>query len=489
LGKEETVKGNWAERLGERLSASVESWMPDPLIFALILTIIAVILALVVMRPYEVMGPAEVTRWLFKNCWYKGFWGLLAFAMQMCLILVTGYAIAYHPLIYRGLSRLASMPKDTKSAAALAAFVSLICAWINWGLSLIVGAVLARAIGIEFYRKNRPLNYPAVCAAAYAGLGLNWHWGLSASAPLLSNTPKHFLAGVFKEVLGRELVPLNETIFHPYTLINMIIIIISGVIIFWALAPKSPEACKGKGIDSIAPHIIEIVKKEEEREAKPEKWTIADKLENSKILAAITVIFSIIAMYWWFGALGFMRGLNLNSLNFCFILIGLLLYMNPIAYMRAIARATPAVAGIILQFPFYAGIMGILRFSYVVAGGPNLATVIAKALAAGASPLTWPVTCWALAGLINLFVPSGGGEWATIGEIITRTSAMLNVPIGKSIIAYSAGDAWTNLFQPFWAIALLGITGTRARDIFGYCIGCLIFASIPFALGLTFVPY
>ena len=175
------------------------------------------------------MGSAEVTRWLFKDCWYKGFWGLLAFAMQMCLILVTGYAIAYHPLIYRGLGRLASMPKDTKSAAALAAFVSLICAWINWGLSLIVGAVLARAIGIEFYRKGRPLHYPAVCAAAYAGLGLNWHWGLSASAPLLSNTPGHFLADVYKEVIGRELVPLNETIFHPYTLINMIIIIISGL--------------------------------------------------------------------------------------------------------------------------------------------------------------------------------------------------------------------------------------------------------------------
>jgi len=488
LAKKE-VRESWVEKFGGRLSASVEGWMPDPLIFALILTIIAVLLALVVMRPYDVMGPAEVTRWLFKDCWYKGFWGLLAFAMQMCLILVTGYAIAYHPLIYRGLGRLASMPKDTKSAAALAAFVSLICAWINWGLSLIVGAVLARAIGIEFYRKGRPLHYPVVCAAAYAGLGLNWHWGLSASAPLLSNTPGHFLAGVYKEVFGRELIPLNETIFHPYTLINMIIIIVSGVIIFWALAPRRAEACKG--IDVIAPHILEVVKKEEEeaKAAKPEKVTIADKLENSKILAGITVIFAIIAMYWWFGALGFMKGLNLNSLNFCFILIGFLLYMNPIAYMRAIARATPAVAGIILQFPFYAGIMGILRYSYVVAGGPNLATVIAKALAAGASPLTWPVICWALAGLINLFVPSGGGEWATIGEVITRTSAMLNVPLGKSIIAYAAGDAWTNLFQPFWAIALLGITGTRARDIFGYCIGCLIFASIPFALGLTFVPY
>lgn len=462
--------------------------MPDPLIFALILTIIAIILALVVMKPYEVMGPAEVTEWLFVKCWYKGFWGLLAFAMQMCLILVTGYAIAYHPWIYKGLGRLARVPKDTKSAAALTAFIALICGWINWGLSLIVGAVLARAIGIEFHKQGKPLHYPAVCAAGYAGLGLNWHWGLSASAPLLSNTPKHFLASVYKEVIGRELVPLNETIFSLYCLANMVIIIIAGVIIFWALAPKSPERCKG--IDVIAPHILEVVKREEEEKVKkPERLTVADKLENSKILAGITVIFALIAMGWWFGAKGFFAGLNLDSLNFCFILIGLLLYLNPIAYMRAIARATPAVAGIILQFPFYAGIMGIMRFSFVTSGGPNLATVIAQALSAGASPLTWPVICWGLAGLINLFIPSGGGEWATIGEILTRTSGMVGVPLGKTIIAYAAGDAWTNLFQPFWAIALLGITGTRARDIFGYCIGCLIFAAIPFALGLTFIPY
>lgn len=161
--KKVAVKESWPERLGTSLSRSVESWMPDPLIFALILTIIVVFLALVIMRPYEVMGPAEVIKWLFMDCWYKGFWGLLAFAMQMCLILVTGYAIAYHPVIYRGLSRLARVPKDTKSAAALTAFVALICGWINWGLSLIVGAVLARAIGIEFHRQKKPLHYP-VCA-------------------------------------------------------------------------------------------------------------------------------------------------------------------------------------------------------------------------------------------------------------------------------------------------------------------------------------
>jgi short-chain fatty acids transporter len=171
------------ERMGARLSASVESWMPDPLIFALLLTIVTFLLVLFVMKPYTAMDAGTMTKWLLVDVWYKGFWGLLAFAMQMCLILVTGYAIAYHPWVYRGLRRIATIPSNTKSAAALTALVSMIAAWINWGLGLIVGAILARAIGIEFYRRGVPLHYPAIVAAGYAGLGLTWHWGLSASAP------------------------------------------------------------------------------------------------------------------------------------------------------------------------------------------------------------------------------------------------------------------------------------------------------------------
>jgi len=176
------------ERMGARLSTSVESWMPDPLIFALLLTLVTFLLVVLVMQPYRSMDAVTMVRWLFMDVWYKGFWELLAFAMQMCLILVTGYTITYHPWVYAGLKRLATIPSNTKSAAALTALIAMIAAWINWGLGLIVGAILARAIGLEFYRRGLPLHYPAVVAAGYAGLGLNWHWGLSASAPLLINT-------------------------------------------------------------------------------------------------------------------------------------------------------------------------------------------------------------------------------------------------------------------------------------------------------------
>ncbi|AIG98549.1 MULTISPECIES: TIGR00366 family protein [Archaeoglobus] len=477
------------ERMGARLCASVEKWMPDPLIFALLLTLVTYLLVIVVMKPYTVMDAGTMVKWLLVDVWYKGFWGLLSFAMQMCLILVTGYAIAYHPIVYRILKKIATLPSDTKSAAALTALIAMIAAWINWGLGLIVGAILARTIGIEFYRTGKPLHYPAVVAAGYAGLGLTWHWGLSASAPLLINTPNHFLKDVFVELFGRETVPLNETIFHPYTLINLAIIISFGVLAYYALAPNRGEL---KGIDKVAPHIIELVKKEKEEELKEkskERVTIADKLENSKVLALLISILGIITMGYWFYEKGFFGGLNLNSLNFTFIMVGLLLYMNPIAYMRAITRAAGAVAGILIQFPFYAGIMGMMRYSAVVAGGPNLATVIANSIASVATPFTWPAICLYIAGLINIFIPSGGGEWAAVGEILARTSAALGVPIGKTVIAYGVGDAWTNLFQPFWAIPLLGLTGTRARDVFGYTISVMILATIPLSLGLVLVPY
>ncbi len=354
---------------------------------------------------------------------------------------------------------------------------------------MIVGAVLARAIGVEFYRQRRPLHYPVVCAAGYAGLGLIWHWGLSGSAPLLSNTPGHAFHKLFESLFGRGLVPLSETIFHPYTIANSIIMIVCTPIIYWALAPRGGVAMKG--IDVVAPHILEAELKEEEKakEKKVERRTVADRLENSKSLAGIIAFVFIVSIAYWFSARGLVAGLDLNAVNYIFMLAGFALYLNPIAYMRAIARAAGACGGIILQFPFYAGIMGLMRYTVVTAGGPNLATVIANSIAANATAFSWPVICWLLSGLINIFIPSGGGQWVATGEILTRVSASLGVPVGKTIIAFAAGDQWTNLFTPFWALPLLGITGTRARDIFGYCIAVMIIAMIPIGLGLTFIPY
>ncbi len=482
----EMVEETIIERFGRKLSENVERWMPDPLIFALILSLVTMVMALSITQ--FSMGFVGTIESLVMG-WYRGFWELLTFAMQMVLILVTGYAIAHHPLVYRGLSRLAAIPKNTKQAAVLVAAVSMAFSWINWGLGLIISAVLARIIGVEFYKQGKPLHYPVVVTAGYSGLGLTWHWGLSASAPLLSNTPGHVFEKLMSDLFGKGLVPLNETIFHPYTILNFLLIYFYALIIFWLLAPRDEKLMKG--IDKVAPQVLESEisggskNKMGDNEA---RRTIADVLENSKVLAGVIVIIFFVTMVFWFSRRGFFAGLDLNSVNYIFILIGLALYLNPIAYMRAIGRAAGSTAGIILQFPFYGGIMGLMR--YVVApDGQNLATILANSLAAYANSFSWPVICFLLSGLINIFIPSGGGQWIATGEILVRASAALEVPVGKTIIAYAAGDMWTNLFTPFWAIPLLGITGTRARDVFGYCIALLILTTIPFVIGLAFLPY
>ena len=449
------------ERMGHGISRNVERWFPDPFLFAILLLFIVYIMAMAIQgsNPYECM-----------QYMYKGFWAFLAFAMQMCLILLLGYAIAVHPGVGRLIKRLGGVPKDGKQAAALVALIACIFSWVNWGLGLIVGALMAREMAKSAHERGMAVHYPVLCAAGYTGLGLIWHWGLSGSAPLLSNVPGHFL----EDVIG--LVPANETILSSYALWNSLLITVFAMAMVYLLHPSRPERCRG--IEVYAPQLL----KEEVAPEKPKVVSLADRIETNRWIAIVMLCLGIGAMVWWFGTKGFMAGLNLNSVDFCLIIIGLMLYLNPIAYLRAIFRGAGAVGGIILQFPFYAGIQGVMVHS-------GLAVTLAGALARVATAATMPVIAWFIGGVVNVFIPSGGGEWMTIGDIIARTSVAVGAPTGQTIIAYGAGDSWTNLFNPFWAIALLAITQVRARDMFGYCIAILIMAIIPYALGLTFIPF
>ena len=447
------------EAIGHRISASVEKWMPDPFLFAVILTFIAYLMGIFI------AGNSPMDTILN---WYKGFWELLTFAMQMVLILVTGYALAYHPTVNRLLIKLASLPNNGKQAAALVALVSMIFSWINWGLGLIVGAILAREVGRQAYFRGVPVHYPAIVTSGYTGLGMIWHWGLSASAPLLSATKGHFLEDIY------GIIPTSQTIFSGYAITLSILSIVFVVAVMYAISPSHPKRCKG--IEHYAPQLLEVEKEEE----KVEVLTIADRIENSIIIGLLLSIMGLVYIIYYFGIK--MGGLDLNIVNFTFLFVGLLLYLRPIRYLRAFYRAVPSSAGIVLQFPFYAGIMGMIKYS-------GLGMIMAGWLIEISTPMTFPVVVWLVAGFVNIFVPSGGGEWAVIGETISRAAIELGVPVGKAIIAYGAGDQWTNLFQPFWAIPLLGICAVRARDVFGYCITLMLLAMIFYALALTFIPY
>jgi short-chain fatty acids transporter len=450
------------ERMGYGISRNVERWFPDPFLFAIILLFLTFILAWIV----QDRGPH-----LLVQDMYRGFWAFLAFAMQMCLILIGGYVLASHPRVRRAIASLCTLPKTGKQAAALIAAVACIFSWVNWGLGLIIGAYFAREMGRQAYFRKLPVHYPVLCTAGYTGLGIIWHWGLSGSGPLLSTVPGHFL----EKIIG--VVPVDQTILHPYTLINSLIVLVFAVIACYLLHP-GPARCRG--IEQYAPGLVEKV--EEEKVVKPVVVTFADKLENNRWIALAMILLMVGSMVWWFGTRGFIAGLDLNAVNFVLVLVGLILYFNPIAYVRAVYAAAAAVGGIILQFPFYAGIQGVMMFS-------GLSTTLAGWLAGFATPFTWPVIVWLLSGLINVFIPSGGGQWMATGETLSLASIAIGVPPGQTIILVAAGDMWTNMFNPFWAIPLLAITQVRARDMFGYCIAFMLLAMIPYGLGLTFIPY
>jgi short-chain fatty acids transporter len=458
--QEAPVKATWLERWGTAWATSAERWMPDPFIFAILLVFVIFIMGIIIqgLNPYEL-----------AQCMYKGFWKFLAFAMQMVIILITGYAIAYHPAVHGGIVRMCSWPKNGKQAALLVATCTAVLYWVNWGLGLIFGALFAREMGRQAYFRKMPLHYPMIIASAYGLPILLWHWGLSGSAPLLMTVAGH----PFEKIFG--IVTVDKTIFSGYAIGNSVLILVFAAVVSYLLHPK-PDRCRA--IDQYTPEAV----KEEVEEEKPASRTFADKIENNWLIAIVMVAIMACSAVWWFATKGFMGGLNLNSINFVFIFIGLLLYHNPIAYAKVIYRSAAAVGGIVLQFPFYAGIQGVMMYS-------GLGVTVAGWLSKAATPFIWPVVCWFLAGVVNVFIPSGGGEWLTIGQSIGQASVNLGVPIGKTIIAFGAGDAWTNLVNPFWAIPILAITGVRVRDFFGYPLMFCILAIIPFVLGLLFIPY
>lgn len=471
-------------RLGEVLSRFSARFIPDPLLFAVILTVIAFVLALGLTDS----GPLDIV-----IAWESGFWNLLEFAMQMVLILVTGHALATAPGVHGLIERLAGVPKNTAQAAALTALVACVTGWVNWGLGLIVGALFALEVGRRAHALGRQVHYPLVVAAGYTSQ-MVWHWGPSSSAGLLMATEGHFLS----DKVG--VVPLTETVFSSYALINSAILIAFVPVVMYFMAPRQGV----QGIAETAPRMLRSGSSggggkargagatetsgsgaahrggQQETATEAEQLTFADRLERSWILGALIVVLAGTFLVYFFVQNGF--DLDLNVVNLFFLTVGLALHRTPLAYARAIRDAIPGASGIVLQFPFYGGIMGIV--SNTALGG-----ILAGGLVSVASTATFPMIAWLTAGFINLFVPSGGGEWAVIGPIITDAALKLDVPIGQAIIAYGAGDMWTNMFQPFWAIALLGITGLRARDIIGYTSALMILAAPVFALGLSFIPY
>ena len=461
------------QKLGEAIADRVERWMPSPFLFAILLTYVAATAAFF----SEGSGITEIAQ-----SWYGGFWALLQFAMQMVLILVTANVVAYHPRVRAGILRLVRLPRSGRQAVVLVGIGSMLTSWVSWGLGLIFGAILVREMGKHAGRNGMAVHYPLLAVAGYMGMSLTWGWGLSSSAGLLQATEGNALMQLgFVD----RVIPATEWVFHPYPLLLTALGLAYGSIMLYLLCPPD-ENCRGieryvefgpDGATAETPD-HKAIPTEKPARSKP---SLADRIDNSAVLGGILAVTGVILFASVFLTEG-LGALNLNVLNFGFLMVGLVLYMSPTKYLGEFYDAVQGSSGVILLFPFYAGIIGIMT-------GTGLVDTMTESLLSIATPETFPVIAWITGGILNVFVPSAGGEWAIIGGPMMVAGAEMGIPHGQTIAAYAVGDAHTNLLNPFWAIPLLAITGIRARDMFGYAITMMILLTPFLAIVLYLLPY
>ena len=443
----------------------VQRFLPDAFVFCIILTIVVFIAAM----PVAGMNPIEVA-----NAWGSGVWGLLAFSMQMALVLVLGSALANAPAIKKLIVKLAGVPKKPVGAVAFVTVISAICCFINWGFGLIIGALLAK----EVAKKIKGLDYRLIIAAAYSGFVI-WHAGISGSIPLGMTALN--ADGVVDNTAGAvtEIVPTSQTIFSAWNLIMVLAVV---VVVAFVNAKIHPDP---KDVVSIDPKLLEDAPDNTEVKARKDQ-TPAEKLENSMVLSYIVVVIgAIYLIYYFVNAGSILNALSLNIVNLIFLILGIAFHKTPISYVRAITESAESAGGIILQFPFYAGIQGMMVT--VGSNGVSLASAISTAFVNISTPRTFPLLCYLAAGIVNFFVPSGGGQWAVQGPIMMPAGLELGVTPAVTAMGIAWGDAWTNMLQPFWALPALGIAGLGARDIMGYCAIVLIASGIVTALGFLFL--
>lgn len=434
--------------LSSFMTRIVNRYLPDPLIFAILLSIVVFIGGM-----FAGASPLKMVEY-----WGDGFWNLLSFTTQMAMVVVTGYALATSAPVKKALNYLASFAKTPKQAVILVCFFASVACVINWGFGLVVGALFAK----EVARKLKNVDYGLLIAAAYMGF-MTWGGGFSGSMPLLAATPNN---PVEKHVGG--LIPISDTIFTGYNIFITLALIVVLPILVSFMIPKSPKV-----VDPALLAEDSSFDKKLDKDA-----TVALKLEESRTLTYIIVGLGTIYLINYFIKNGF--NVTINTVNLIFILSGMLLHKTPMAYMRAVSNAARSTAGILIQFPFYASIALMMEASGV--GGH-----ITEWFINIANKDNFPVLAYFSSAFINFAVPSGGGHWVIQGPFVIDSAKALGADLGKATMAIAYGEQWANMAQPFWALPALAIAGLGVRDIMGYCITTLIFTCPIFIIGLYFL--
>ena len=425
----------------------VERYLPDPFIFVIMLTIITLGIA-------NLATPATTLEVI--TSWGSGFWNLLSFAMQMLLVLITGYMLASTPIINSLLNKLAALANSAPKAIILVTLISLLASWLNWGFGLVIGALFAKAIA-----KQTRVDYRLLVASAYSGFVV-WHGGLAGSVPLTIASEGHFSQATMG-IIGTE-----QTLFAGFNIAILIGLFIIMPLVNRYMLPNEKDSVY------IDPLLLKNTLADKVTITRP-----AQHLEQSKLLGMGIGLLGLAYLGYYFFIAG--GGLNLNSVIALFLFMAITLHQTPHNVLNSLQQAIPSGAGIVIQFPFYAGIMAVMVDS-------GLAQQISRGFIAVADADSLPFYSFISAGLVNMFVPSGGGQWAVQAPIVIPAAQELGADMARVAMAVAWGDAWTNLIQPFWALPVLAIAGLKAKDIMGFCVVQLIITGVFISLMLSFYP-
>jgi short-chain fatty acids transporter len=459
-------------RIALRFAAWAERWVPDAFVFALLATILVFVAGLVVARASPVA---------LVDSWGKGFWELVSFAMQMALIIITGHVLASSRPVAIAIARLARAPRTARGATVMVAVFSMLTSWINWGFSLIFSALLAR----ETARYRAEADYRALGASSFLGLGSVWAQGLSGSAALQMATPGALPPKVRDIVAAGDLVPagiipLRSTIFLWQSLVSVAVEVAVVSLVVWLYTPPREHArTAGEfGIELTPMLAVAAAPADPGGGRKTDPRTPGERLEHAPFLnLAIFALGSAYLALYFVRSADRIAAINVNTINFVFLMVGILLHWTPARLMRAVREATPATWGVILQFPFYAGIAGMIAYT-------ELNARIARAFVQLSSPVTFPPFIAAYSALLGVFVPSGGSKWIIEAPYVMRAARDLHVHLGWTVAVYDLGEALANLVQPFWMLPTLAILGLRARDVMGFTF-IVFLALAPVVLGMV----
>ena len=455
--------------LFEKYIKGVRFILPTPFTIAILLTIFTMVLAYIwPWNDYTNNSFQKLS--IILDYWNKGLWNIggLSFAVQMMLMLLLGYVLALSPAVDKLINKLIPLCKNNSLSVALITLVTLIMSWFNWGLGLVFGAIFCKKVIRYASKKNIPLNNGLIGAAGYSGI-MVWHGGISGSSLIKISEPGHISSLVSDSIkpMTPKLIDFSNTVFSSMNLFVTIILFITLPLLMYII---------GKVVNTEVPKKDKLL---------PQDKTLknligAEKIDHSKFIGKLIGL--SIFSYCVYSAIEhpntkLFQFINPNFLNLTLLGMAMFFQKSIISFLKATEKAIGCTVGILIQFPLYFGIMGIFQSTGII----NDISVIFQNIS---NPKTYPIFTFISAGIINFFVPSGGGQWYIQGPIIIQSAIEMGIPLNKSIMALAYGDQVTNMMQPFWALPLLGITGLNAKDILPFTFILMVIGILVFASGL-----